>query len=131
MEKIYKSLDYGAAYGQNPLILGRKELSPTKKFVIQSVDIFAASVSKEQRKNIVREMQLIHGVPFRALQLINAAYQDVGDQLPAHNNKMQALVGQFLNAHQPDTTWPWTEVVNRSTKMSGVIAYQIFQFWLR
>ena len=71
-------------------------------------------------------MQLTHGVPFRALQLINVAYQEVGDQLPAHNNKMQALTGKFLNAHQPDTTWPWTEVVNRSTKMSGVITYRNF-----
>ena len=71
-------------------------------------------------------MQMTHGVPFRALQLINAAYQDVGDQLPAHNGKMQALVTKFLSAHQPDTTWAWTEVVNRNTKMTSVITYRDF-----
>jgi len=104
MERIYKNLDYGAAYGQNPLIPGCKELSSAAKFAIQHVDIFAHSVSNGQRKNIVREMQLVHGVPFRALELINSAYTDIGDQLAAHKRKVSILAERYLRDHQPDTT---------------------------
>jgi len=109
MEKLYKSLDYGAAYGQNPLIPGCKELSAATKFAIQYVDIFAASVSKEQRKNIVREMQMTHGVPFRTLELINAAYQDVGASLrrTAARCKLSpinffAIISPILRGHYRD-----------------------------
>ena len=129
MEKIYKNLDYGAAYGQNPLIPGCKELSSATKFAIQRVDIFAPSVTNGQRRNIVRKMQMAHGVPFRALELINSAYTDVGDQLAAHNSKMNILAEKFLRDHQPDTTWPWTEVVNRSTRMAPVLT-ETSRFWL-
>ena len=39
---------------------------------------------------------------------------------------MKILADKFLRDHQPDTTWAWTEVVNRSTRMAAVITYRDF-----